>query len=239
VSNESPDLTGRRALVLGAGSAAGRAIALALAQAGADVAVASSSLDGEEVMACRRTRRAVESLGRRSAEYAFDVTLGQNVQVSTRQVAKEMGGLEVLVYAVASPLRRPAEKLSDAEWARALAVNLSGAFFACRAAVREMTNAGWGRILLVAPPAGDDAGVTAGVARYALAGLARSLAAEFAERGIRVNLLAPDRLAGVETRALSPTGNDEIGAVAVYLAGEGGDSVSGEVVQATGTPAPQ
>src|SRR5215213_4196109 len=142
--------TGKTSLVLGAGSAAGRVIAVALAAAGADVAVASSSLDGDEVMACRRTRRAIEKLGRRSAEYAFDVTLGQNVTVSTRQVAKEMGGLDVLVWAVHSSTIGPTEKVSDAEWSRQLAINLSGAFYACRAALREMLQSRRGRILLVA-----------------------------------------------------------------------------------------
>ena len=60
-------------------------------------------------MACRRTRRAIEALGRRSAEYAFEVTLGQNVQVSTRQVSKDLGGLDVLVWALPLPGGGPAE----------------------------------------------------------------------------------------------------------------------------------
>lgn len=179
-------LTGRRALVLGAGSPEGRAVAVALAEAGADVAVATASLDGNEVMACRRTRRAVEAAGRRSAEYAFDVTLGQNVQVSTRQVSKDLGGLDTLVWAVAVPTGGPADKLSDAEWSRALAVNLSGAFFACRAVLREMLPAGHGSILLLAGAAGptpSDLPLT--VARHGLTGLARALAVEYGDRGVR------------------------------------------------------
>ena len=103
---ERATLSGKKALVLGAGTPAGGAAARALAQAGADVAVASTSLDGDEVMAVRRVRRAVEQAGRRAAEYSFDLTLPTNVRVSTRQVAKEMGGLDLLVNAADLYLRR-------------------------------------------------------------------------------------------------------------------------------------
>ena len=244
-------LDGRRALVLGAGSPAGRAIAVALAGAGADVAVASSSLEGEEVMACRRTRRAVEALGRRSAEYAFEVNLGANVQVSTRQVAKEMGGLDILVWAVHAPLTGPAEKISDAEWTRALAVNLSGAFFACRAAAREMLAAGWGRILLVTSDLGErglrDAAAVI-TAHHGLVGLARALAVEFADRGVRVNAIAPGWLEGAPGAGEDSEANllvryipmrrlgrpDDLGGLAVYLASDAADYITGQVLHVDG-----
>lgn len=243
-------LDGRRALVLGAGSPAGRAIAVALAQSGADVAVAAASLDGEEVMACRRVRRAIEGLGRRSAEYAFDVTLGQNVQVSTRQVAKEMGGLDILVYAVTQPLDRPVEKTTDAEWSRALAVNLSGAFFACRAAVREMQESG-GRIILVTGILGERGLVNAAAvaaAQHGVVGLTRALALELAQRNIRVNAIAAGWIEGgagagenneenllvrfVPMRRLGSP--DELGGLAVYLASDASDYVTGQVLHVDG-----
>jgi len=233
---DSLQLDGKKALVLGAGTPAGRAIAVALAQAGADVAVAASSLDGEEVMACRRTRRAVEAAGRRSAEYAFDVTLGQNVQVSTRQVAKEMGGLDILVYAVQSAPERPAEKITDAEWTRALAVNLSGAFFACRAALREMLNAGGGRIILLAGPLGERGEPSAAMlatARYGLVGLARALAAEYDERGIRVNAVTTDGAdseTGVPVTSTDADSLIALGTTAVRLASDAEGTTNGSAV---------
>ncbi len=243
-------LSGKRALVLGAGSAAGRAIAIALAGAGADVAVASASLDGEEVMACRRTRRAVEALSRRSAEYAFDVTLGQNVQVSTRQVAKEMGGLDVLVYAVSRPLDRPAEKTTDAEWTRTLAVNLGGAFFACRAAAREMQSRG-GRIILVTSnlaERGLENAAALVAAQHGVVGLTRALALEFARRGIRVNAIAAGWLEGSPGAGESSEENllvryvpmrrlghaEELGGLAVYLASDASDYITGQVLHVDG-----
>ena len=231
-------LDGRKGLVIGAGTAAGRAIAVALAEAGADVAVASATTDGEEVMAARRARRAVEALGRRSTEYAFDTTLGQNVQVSTRQVSKEMGGLDLLVNAQEFFFSRPAEKTSDAEWTRTIALNLSAVFYACRSAVREMPDQR-GRIINVI--AGLDPSRLASAAAYVAArhgvvGLTRALAVEYAERGICVNAIEIGLSQGAAGNAPANAvvtaregGVEAIGPLALYLASDAADGVSGQL----------
>jgi len=223
--------------VLGAGSPAGRAIALALAGAGSDLAVASATTDGEEVMAVRRTRRAVEAAGARAVEYAFDTTLGQNVQVSTRQVTKELGGLNILVTAQSYPMRQPAERTSDSEWARSVALNLGGVFFACRAAAREM--AGGGTIISVIPWPDEQAMAGAAAytaAAYGVLGLTRALAAEYAARGIRVYALTTSEPAndgpGLHRwlRAADLGLEDEIGAVCVHLTRGGSAEAAGRLI---------
>jgi NAD(P)-dependent dehydrogenase (short-subunit alcohol dehydrogenase family) len=180
-----------KALVIGAGTPVGRSIALALAESGADVAVAAATLDGDEVMAVRRTRRAVAALGRQTAEYAFDTSLGQNVQVSTRQVAKELGGLDVLVNAQDVFIQAKAERTSDSDWGRILAINLNGVFFACRAALREMSDSGGAIVNVVSAPPIDAVAPAAAylAAKAGVAGLSRALAAEAAASGVRVNAI--------------------------------------------------
>jgi 3-oxoacyl-[acyl-carrier protein] reductase len=236
---EPLNLTGSRVLVIGAGSPAGAAIAVALAEAGADVAVAAASLDGGEVMAVRRVKRQIEGLGRRSFDSAFDVTLGQNVQVSTRQVAKALGGLDVMVYAVDHVFLKPGDQITEAEWQRVITLNLSGAFFACRAALREMLPVGRGRIILAA--AGPEEGGVPGAAAYAaarsgMAGLAGALAAEVEAQGVRVNAILPGWLAaprGVRDPAGLPAATPrDIAALAVYLASDAAGGVTGRVLDA-------
>jgi len=221
--------------VLGAGTAAGRAAALALARAGADVAVAAGSLDGDEVMAVRRVRRAVEAAGRRAAEFAFDLTLGQNVRVSTRQVAKEMGGLDVLVYAADAYLRRPAEKTSDAEWTRVLGVNLSGAFYACRAALGEMAARGGCIVLLssVLAERGEAESAAYCAAKAGIGGLVRALALECADRRIAVNALALAAPGG----DLPEADQALIGAAVARLASEKDAKTTGNVLHIGSTAA--
>ena len=85
------DLTGKRAVVVGFANPAGHAISLALAEAGADVAVASATLDGDEVMAAKRAAKEIAAAGRESYSQGWDVTLPTNVQVGLKQLIKEFG----------------------------------------------------------------------------------------------------------------------------------------------------
>jgi len=96
---EAFDLSGKRALVMGAGSSVGRAIALALAEAGADVAVSSVTQDGDEVTAVQRTAWEIAGMGRRTVDQAVDATRGSGVRAMVRRVAREIGGLDILVSA--------------------------------------------------------------------------------------------------------------------------------------------
>lgn len=201
------DLSGKRALVVGAGAPAGAAIALALAEAGADVVVSSVTNDGDEVLRVKAVQKQVAALGRRSASMATDVTLGQGVQVMVRQVAKELGGIDILVNAPDLFLGKAADATTDIEFNRVMQVNLAGTFHACRAAGKEMirqANDGAGdaaaaagasgaRIINVASVLGERAIAHAAAYCAAQAGilnLTRALATEWGPHGITVNAIA-------------------------------------------------
>ena len=150
------------------------------------------------------------------------------------RTTETFGGLDILVWAVQSALERPADKTTDAEWSRGLAVNLSGAFFACRAALREVLGAGGGMIILVAGPLAERAEPDAAMlatAQHGLVGLARALATEYADRAIRATVI----VAGAQATdaADDATGEvPELGPLAVRLTVDEGADASGQVLHA-------
>ena len=243
------DLTGKRALVIGAGAPAGRAIALALGEAGADVTVSSISSDGEEIMRVKRVQKELTKMGRMSSTVATDVTLGQGVQVMVRQVAKAMDGIDILVNAPDLFLGKSAESTTDNEWNKVMQVNLAGTFHGCRAVGKEMLKQGrGGRIINVASVLGERAIANASAYAAAQAGilnLTRALATEWGPSGITVNAIAagwmeyspaignPDPAANQTVRFVPMKragAADELGPLAVYLASDSCGYISGQVL---------
>ncbi|MFA7249323.1 MAG: SDR family oxidoreductase [Dehalococcoidia bacterium] len=247
------DLTGKKAMVVGADNPAGGAIARAYAEAGADVALCALTAD-EAVMRARAVRRDIESLGRKATEYVMDVTLGKNVQVTTRQIAKEMGGLDIVACAPDLFLGKPIERTTDSELARVMQVNFASQYFVVRTAAEEFRRDHRpGRITLVTSVIGERSMIdtTAYAAAHgAVYSLVRAAAHELAGEGIRVNAISlgwmdymDDRIDESENgkRAkrfpmLRRLGHaDDIGGTAVWLASDfGADYIVGEIIAVDG-----
>ena len=177
-------LLGRRALVIGAETTTGRAIARALGEAGADVALAVLRPD-EGVLVARRLQRQLRDRGRQALTYAMDVTLGRNVQVTTRQVAKELGGLDLVVSAPDEAFLATLAQTSDAQLAQTMTLNGYAHAFAARSAFDEFRRQGEGSriFILVTHALGERAAegaVASSMAAAAALGLLRSLALEHA-----------------------------------------------------------
>ncbi len=218
-SGETTDGTtfaGRKALVIGVETAAGGAIARVLAAAGASLGLATMRAD-EAVMVARRLQREIVAAGGVATVYAFDVMLGQNVKVSTRQVAKELGGLDLLVSAVDRPFEAPLERTTDSELATTFIANCAAHLYAIRAAADEFRRGAGGRALLIVREAGEIG--QPGAAAYAAAhgatiALVRSLGEELRERAIGIDALivgADDEPSAIGAAALALLAGPPIG----------------------------
>lgn len=252
LSRDAFDLTGKKALIIGVEEAAGRAIALALAEAGADVTASSASSDGEAMLAATRVRSEITKLGRQAWASGTDVTLGTGVQVMVRQAAKEMGGIDILVNAADTYVGKPATETTDLEFNRIMQVCVAGAFYACRAAGKEMLkqseNGRVGRIINVSSVLGERGLANSAAYCAAQAGvlnLTRALSQEWAASGITVNAIAQgwmehtpvvsgkdeDSARAVRFTPLKRAGRaDELGPLAVWLASDASGYVTGQTL---------
>ncbi|MBF4593789.1 SDR family oxidoreductase [Curtobacterium flaccumfaciens] len=178
------DLTGTTALVTGGASGIGRAIVETFVAAGARVVAADLDADGLADLA--------ERLGVRTI--VLDVTDEDRVEAAVASVDEESGGIQVLVNAAGVLTQAPLEELPTADWARVMAIDLTGVFLVMRAVGRRMLRDGHGRIINLASQLAIKGGSE--VAHYAAAkagviALTKSAAIEWSGRGVLVNAIAP------------------------------------------------
>ena len=246
------DLTGKKALVVGTGNGAGRAIALGLAEAGADVAVASATLDGDEIMEAKRVSKEIAKLGRATFSQGWDVTLPGNVQVGLKQLIKEFGHPTILVFNADAELAKPIEKLADADIGRALQVNLGGAIYASRSFAKELPEGETARIIFITSIFAERGveGVTAyASAKAGVHGLMAALSQELGPRGITVNCIETGWMEWTPGRGSSDPGEnrllrfipmrrfgtgDDVAPLALLLASGAAGYLSGQIFRVDG-----
>lgn len=183
-------LTGRVALVTGAGRGIGRAIALALAQAGATLAVNDISPDGVE-----HTAGLIRENGGQAQVFMADVSRKHEVQTMMEAIRDAFGSLDILVNNAGIEPHKPLLELDEWDWDRTLDVNLKGPFLLTQSAGRVMADQGGGVIVNIGSIAGRAHGLTDRAAYVAskmgLIGLTRESARELAAHNIRVNAVCP------------------------------------------------
>ena len=250
---EQFSLDGKRALVIGASNAIGRAIAVALAEAGADVAVATTTPSKDEETAANSCANEVWALDRKGFAQAIEAADETAVSALVERTVGELGGIEVLVNAHDLPFARPVPEIDFAEWRRVIDVNLGGPFLAAKAASQRMLahDHPGGSIINVASVLGERGLANGSAYCSAQAGvfnLTRALALEWAREGIRVNAIGAGWTEGMamagddESRAKLErylpyrrlARPEEIAGLAVYLASDVSAYLTGQVVWVEG-----
>ena len=182
---------GKVALVTGAASGIGRAVALALAAAGADVA----AIDLEKSAAgAAELVKAIEAQGRRAQFYPLDVTEIARIPAAIAQVVTDFGTLDILVNNAGTAGPVDAIDTTAEEWDRTLALNLKSVFFFAQAAAKHMMTHGGGKIVNLGSSHGLIATGSAPSYKASKGGvhsLTRELAFELIKHGINVNAVAP------------------------------------------------
>jgi len=183
-------LDGRVALVTCASRGIGRAIALALAEHGAKIAVnyLSRAGDADAVTA------AIRANGGAAIAVKADVSARAEVDAMIAGVTAQLGPVEILVNNAGIAVRRGIDDLTEADFDRAIAVNLKSAFLCTQAVVPGMRERGWGRIVNISSGAARGAGVIGAhynASKAGMEGLTRGYAGRLAQAGITVNAVAP------------------------------------------------
>jgi 3-oxoacyl-[acyl-carrier protein] reductase len=242
-------LTGRVALVTGAGSATGlgNAIARSLAAAGARVVLADVDVEG--------ARRNAAAIGETATAVAMDVTAEDSVVAAVAAA----GPVDILVNNAGITQRKAIWDLTTEEFDHLLAINLRGSFLCFKAVVAGMMERRWGRLIWISSVAGKQGGGIIGTAHYAaskagLIGLCQAAARELGPYGITSNAIAPGFiLTGIGAKSIGPEKErevdqmisataplrrsglpDDVAAAALFLASEEASYVTGEVMDVNG-----
>ncbi|HEX5509907.1 MAG TPA: 3-oxoacyl-[acyl-carrier-protein] reductase [Pseudolabrys sp.] len=238
------DLTGKTALVTGATGGIGGAIARALHSQGATVTISGTRQDALSALA--------KDLGGRVHALACDLADKEQVEKLVPTAEEKMGKLDILVANAGVTRDNLFVQLSDEDWDRVIAVNLTATFRLTRAAVKTMMRRRFGRIIGISSVVGTTGNPGQGnytAAKAGLIGMIKSIAAEYAKRGVTANCIAPGFIATPMTDKLTekqreailnrvPAGrlgtSDEIAAAAVYLASDEAAYVTGATLHVNG-----
>jgi len=241
------DLSGKVAVVTGANTGIGQAIALALAGAGADIAAVGRS-------SCDETVAQVEALGRKAVFLQADLSTIASVGAIVEQAVAQLGGLHILVNNAGIIRRADSVDFTEADWDAVIDTNLKSVFFLCQAAGKHMIDQGHGKIINIASMLTFQGGIRVPsytASKSGVGGLTKLLANEWSAKGVNVNAIAPGYIETNNTTALRedqdrnasilgriPAGRwgkaSDLGGAAVFLSSSASDYVDGHILAVDG-----
>lgn len=245
------DLSGRLAVITGAGRGIGLAVAEALGEAGARLAITDIN-DARVQQAATQLR----DKGYQVDSYVLDVTKPRQVEQVSEEMVARYGRVDILVNNAGISICEPAETMKDDDWLKVIDVNLNGVFWCCRTFGKAMLEAGSGAVVNIGSMSGYIVNRPQEQSQYnaskaAVHHLTRSLAAEWAGRGVRVNAVAPTYIATEMTSYVNEDPEmhrhwiggtpmqrlgrpDEVASVVLFLASEAASLMTGSIVLADG-----
>ena len=202
------ELKEKVALVTGAAQGIGRAIVLLLAQKGADIIVSDINLEKAE-----ETTKEIEAIGRRTMAIRADVANTNDVERMVEAILERFGQIDILVNNAGIAKDKLILRMTEEDWDAVLNVNLKGTFNCTKAVVRHMSKQRRGKIVNIASVVGQMGNV--GQANYSASkagviGFTKTIAREFAQRGINVNAIAPGYIETPMTEALPEKAKEEL-----------------------------
>lgn len=238
------DLTGKSALVTGASGGIGGEIAKALHAAGANVGLSGTRVEPLEALAAE--------LGERAFVLPCNLGDADAVKDLPKQAIEAMGSLDILVNNAGITKDQIFMRMSDEEWQQVIDVNLTSAMRLCRAVMRPMMKARWGRIINISSivgATGNPGQVNYAASKAGMVGMTKSIAYEVASRGITANAVAPGFIATAMTEKLNDEQKEainkqipsnrmgtpaEIAAAVLYLASDEAGYVTGTTLHVNG-----
>lgn len=249
---EKMRLDGKHIFVTGGARGIGKSVATAFAEAGADLAIVDVDIDEAE----KTAKELADKTGRKVIAVRTDVTDPEQVDAMVEKVVSELGGLEAAFCNAGICINEPADEMTFEHWKKVIDINLTGVFLTATAAGKYMLNHGGGSIINTASMSGHIVNVPQPQCAYnaSKAGvimLTKSLAVEWAKKGVRVNCISPGYI-GTELisnaphlvplieqwNAMAPMGRlgkpEELQSICVYLAGDTSSFTTGSDIVVDG-----